>query len=78
MNDSIFSIEHNLVSVLTRMELAGVEIDLDKLLNVERELKVLSTKKNNLIQSYTTKPLNINSNKQLSEFLFAELKLEPP
>lgn len=78
MDNTIFSIEHNLLSVLTRVELAGVEIDKNKILEVEQELNLLSTEKIKLIQSFAVNPININSSKQLSDFLFDTLKLEPP
>ena len=78
MNDTIFNIEHSLVSVLSRMEMIGVEIDVKKLIEVEHKLSIISTEKIKQVQSFATNSININSTKQLSEFLFNELKLEPP
>jgi len=78
MNDTVFNIEHNLVSVLTRMEMNGVGIDKMKLIKVEQKLTMISIEKIKHIQSFAINTININSTKQLSQFLFNELKLEPP
>lgn len=78
MNNTIFNIEHSLVSVLTRMEMIGVEIDVKKLIEVEQKLIMILAERNKQIQSFSTNTININSTKQLCELLFNQLKLEPP
>lgn len=77
METSIIHLEHNLIPVLVRMELAGVEIDIPKLLDVELSLNKLNTETTNKIQQLTNESFNLNSSEQLSKFLFEELAIEP-
>ncbi len=77
METSIIHLEHNLIPVLVRMELVGVEIDIPKLLDAELSLNKLNTETTNKIQQLTNESLNLNSSEQLSKFLFEELAMEP-
>ncbi len=72
------SIEEPLIRVLSRMELAGVKVNLsalqsyadglrDQVANLEQEIRTLAGEPD----------LNINSPKQVGELLFEKLKLDP-
>lgn len=77
METSIVHLEHNLMPVLVKMELAGVEIDIQKLLDVELSLNELNIEIKNKIEQLTRGSLNLNSSEQLSKFLFEELNIKP-
>jgi len=77
MDIAINTLEHQLIDVLVKIELAGVKIDTKKLTDVEQQLL-------NLLQATTLKivetageELNLNSNEQLSKLLFETLQLQP-
>ena len=64
-----------LIPVLTRMEMRGVAIDVPWFNQLseafKHELQQIETR----IQAFTSKPINLNSPKQLGQLLFEELKL---
>jgi DNA polymerase I len=68
-------LERPLISVLARMETAGVKVHVDRLTQLSSEfaerMKVLETQ----IYSHAGRTFNINSGLQLREVLFDELKL---
>lgn len=77
METSIIHLEHNLTPVLVNMELAGIQIDIQKLLNVELSLNKLNTEVTHDIQKLTNESINLNSSEQLSKLLFEELGIKP-
>ena len=70
-------IEVPLCPVLYRMEKVGIAIDKDQLVQFGRMLTQRIGECENLIFSYSNGPFNINSTKQLGEFLFDKLGLPP-
>jgi len=77
MDMAINTLEHRLIDVLVKIELAGVKIDIKKLKDVEQHLL-------NLLQATTLKivetagtEINLNSNDQLSKLLFETMELQP-
>jgi DNA polymerase-1 len=77
MNDTIINIEHQLIPVLSKMELEGVKIDIKTLSSVELELKEFNEDIKIKINHFTNSEINLNSSEQLSKLLFDDLKLEP-
>ena len=72
------SIEEPLIGVLSRMELAGVKIDLGALQSYADGLRSQSNALETEIRGIAGEPsLNINSPKQIGELLFEKLKLDP-
>jgi DNA polymerase-1 len=70
-------IEFPLISVLARMEEAGVAIDVEFLNGMSKELERMLDNLTREIHSLGGGPFNINSTQQLSEILFTKLKLSP-
>jgi DNA polymerase I len=68
-------IEFPLVEVLTRMEQAGVAIDVKFLHGMSKELEVQLANLTKDIHRAAGGPFNINSTQQLGEVLFSKLKL---
>ncbi len=68
-------IEFPLVAVLTRMEQAGVAIDVDFLQGMSKELDVQLTGLTKDIHRIAGGPFNINSTQQLGDILFNKLML---
>ncbi|MBY0470665.1 DNA polymerase I [bacterium] len=64
-----------LVPVLARMEMQGVAIDEPYLKGLSQEFETDLKKIEERIGAYTSKPINLNSTKQLAQLLFEELKL---
>lgn len=77
MNDSIINVEHQLISVLVKMELEGVKIDLKTLSSVELELNELIDSTRIKINYFTNSEIKLNSSEQVNKLLFDDLKLEP-
>ena len=72
------SIEEPLIRVLSRMELAGVKVDLGALQSYSDGLRGQVASLEQEIRSLAGEPeLNINSPKQVGELLFEKLKLDP-
>ena len=69
-------VEFPLVSVLARMERAGVSIDVDHLSEMSKELEKQLEKLTKEIHQAAGTSFNINSTQQLSEILFNKLKLK--
>lgn len=76
MNDTIINVEHQLISVLVKMELEGVKIDMKTLSSVELELNELNESVKIQIHHFTNSEINLNSSEQVSKLLFDDLKLE--
>ncbi|HWP82810.1 MAG TPA: DNA polymerase I [Bacteroidota bacterium] len=70
-------IEFPLISVLARMEEAGVAIDTDFLNDMSKELERMLDNLTREIHALGGGPFNINSTQQLSDVLFSKLKLSP-
>ncbi len=71
------AVERPLVPVLTQMEREGVRVDLKYLENLSEEFqKELNAIEKKIFQ-FSNEPFNLNSPKQLGQFLFEELKLKP-
>ncbi len=69
------SIELPLVAVLADMEYEGVKVVPESLNKASERLEIHIEEVRNKIQQHSSTPLNLNSPKQLGEFLFNELKL---
>jgi DNA polymerase-1 len=70
-------IEFPLISVLARMEQAGVAIDVDFLHEMSKDLERTLDNLTREIHRHAGEEFNINSTQQLSEILFKKLKLAP-
>ena len=70
-------IEFPLCDVLYRMEVAGIDIDREQLIQFGEMLSQRIADCESLIYSYSDGPFNINSTKQLGELLFDKLGLPP-
>ena len=77
MTKLYYEIELPLCSVLYRMERAGVAIDQKQLEQFGKMLSQRIDDCETLIYSYSGAPFNINSTKQLGQFLFDQLGLPP-
>ncbi len=72
------TIEEPLIGVLSRMEMAGVKVDLDALRDYADGLRAQVAELETEILELAGEPgLNINSPKQVGELLFEKLKLDP-
>ena len=72
------TLEEPLIGVLSRMELAGVKVDLNVLNAYADGLRAQVTALESEIREMAGEPgLNINSPKQVGELLFEKLKLDP-
>jgi len=69
--------EHQLISVVAKMELAGVKIDLKLLKKTKAKLELLNQQFEHRIKAFTKDGININSNAQLSTLLFETLAITP-
>ena len=70
-------IEFPLCDVLYRMEVAGIDIDREQLVQFGDMLSRRIADCESLIYGYSEGPFNINSTKQLGELLFVKLELPP-
>ena len=70
-------IEFPLCDVLYRMEVAGIDIDREQLVQFGDMLSQRIADCESLIYGYSGGPFNINSTKQLGELLFDKLELPP-
>lgn len=78
MDSFIISLEHELLPVVQKMELHGVQIDMDKLLEVQQQLNTISeTTVKRILTDANQNDLNLNSPEQVSKLLFQTLKLNP-
>jgi DNA polymerase-1 len=68
-------VELPLQGVLARMERAGVKVDLQVLARLSRSVDESCQKQMNEIFAQVGHPFNINSNSQLAEVLYSQLKL---
>lgn len=75
MSELFGRIELPLLPVLADMEYEGINVRVDKLQEASVKMEEYICHVRDKIQSQTTTPLNLNSPKQLGEFLFNELKL---
>lgn len=74
---NIYDLDCSLVDVIADMEHNGVTIDSEKVEAINGDLTIKSDMLLNEIHSYAKKPFNVNSTKQLNEFLFDFLQLKP-
>jgi DNA polymerase I len=70
-------VEFPLIAVLSRMERAGVSIDVNHLSGMSKELEKQLATLTQEIHRIAGSSFNINSTQQLSEILFNKLKLQP-
>jgi DNA polymerase-1 len=75
MLDLCETMEFPLISVLGKMEKAGVAIDIDHLRNMSKELERQLDTLTREILKLAGEPFNINSTQQLGDVLFNKLKL---
>ncbi len=71
----LFNVEQPLAIILAKMEMNGVLIDTDLLKKLDDEYSLKIKEVENKINDIVGHPININSPKQLAEYLFDELKL---
>lgn len=71
-------IEMPLVKVLSDMEMAGIELDVEFLSNMSAELEIRIKEIESKVFQAVGEPFNLNSPKQLSEALFEKAGIEPP
>lgn len=67
------SIELPLIPILARMELVGIGVDRERLNSLAQEFEARANEFEREALSYTKKPVNLSSPKQLQEVLFEEL-----
>lgn len=72
-----YEVEMPLVSVLARMEFAGVKIDREALSNFSKELERIIVNLEKEVYELAGQEFNIGSPKQLGVILFEELKIDP-
>jgi len=73
--DLFDQVEMPLVMVLAKMEMNGVKIDLDLLLEYSKEIEIQLQQKTERIYALAGEVFNINSSQQLARILFDKLKL---
>ncbi|QQR53689.1 DNA polymerase I [bacterium] len=71
------TVEHPLVSILCQMECEGILIDLQVLKELGVTITELLQKTSEHIFSFANEPFNLNSPKQVEQFLFNQLHLPP-
>lgn len=76
--DLLMNMEQPLAYVLADMELVGIEIDTDKLVNLSNYLEREMKEKEESIYKWAGHPFNILSPKQLASVLFEELEIPYP
>ncbi|MCB2178637.1 DNA polymerase I [bacterium] len=70
--------EMPLIKVLSEMEMNGIDLDVDFLDVMSGELKTRLKELETAVFEKVGMPFNLNSTQQLSDALFAQLKLTPP
>jgi DNA polymerase I len=70
-------LERPLISVLARMEAAGVKVDVDRLQQLSRDFAARMDAIETEVYALAGRTFNINSGPQLRQVLFDELKLPP-
>ena len=73
----IISIENKVVPVVAKMELHGVKINTTLLETTKLKLIQLKSDYRYVIEAFSSNEININSNDQLSELLFEDLRITP-
>ena len=73
--DVFKTIEMPLISVLSKMEMEGVKIDIDALADFSKELEEKIIQLNDNVQKIAGTPFNLASPKQLGQILFEHMKL---
>lgn len=74
LSDVYYQIEHPLIEVLARMEINGILFDNDKYLDLEAQYNQQINEILDKISQITN--ININSSKQLSDFIFIENEID--
>lgn len=74
----MYEVEMPLVTVLAKMELQGVRLDLDFFHQFSKELTARLAEIERAVFAQVGTPFNLNSTQQLSDVLFVQLKLTPP
>jgi len=78
IEDVYTKIDEPIIKVLAQLEVNGIKCDISFLNDLEKEYQKSLEDLDSQIRSYTkNEELNINSTKQLAEFLFTELDLPP-
>jgi DNA polymerase I len=75
LKDLFDQVEMPLVTVLAKMEMNGVKIDLDLLLEYSKEIETQLQQKIERVHGLAGEIFNINSSRQLAKILFDKLKL---
>jgi DNA polymerase I len=74
-NDLMFGMEMPLMDVLIEMQLAGMKIDADRLMEIGKEFGARLSELEGRIHELAGETFNVNSPKQLGEILFGKLGL---
>lgn len=74
---NVLEMEHQLIPVVAKMEMAGVKIDLKLLKSTEERLLELQITVEKQIKAFAQDDVNINSPVQLGTFLFETLDITP-
>lgn len=77
LGELFYKLEMPLVKILANMELEGIRLDIDNLVNFSRELEAELSHYQEKIFALCGRSFNLNSTKQLQEVLFKERKLKP-
>ena len=76
LEDVYYNIDNPLFPILAKIEYNGIKVEEDHFCQLEQDIQHLLKEKEEIIQSYSTKgPINLNSPKQVGEFLFEDLCL---
>lgn len=75
MDQKLLTIENDICKILSKMEFIGIKIDLKFFSGFHSELETRLSYIQDKILSFASTPFNMNSPKQLSDFLFEDLKL---
>ena len=72
------NIEIPLIPILTSMERKGIYVDVQKLQEISKDLKLQLHILGDRIHKMAGETFNLNSPKQLSVILFEKMKIKPP
>ena len=75
LENIVYTIEFPLASVLAKMELEGIDLDRTMLVDMQLDVQTKIESLKQQMATYTPSPINYDSPKQVSEFLFKSLQL---
>ena len=74
----LFELEHKLIPVILDMEREGIRIDLDYIEQLKARITKAKRKLTDEIYELVGKPIELGSTKQLGDYFFHRLKIDPP